>query len=921
MHSSFRWLALGAATSLVAYASPALAQTGTFNVPSQDLSTAVRQFARQAKIQVVLPGRLAKGRKSKAVVGSLPIDQALSRMLAGTGLVARSTAADTYVVMAGTAAPAQAPSGGAKKEEVAADGGEIIVTGSARAERRFDVSYAANAMSQKEITQAAPTSLAELLGRMPGIQVELTGGEVQNITRIRGIPTDDGYAVIQQDGLTMFHDILAFSFRGDSLNRLDLMTDRVEVVRGGPAPIFASQAAGIVNNITVTGTDTTRGAARVTTGSFHLARLDLMQAGPLGKDTYYAVGGFIRRGGAIRPTGFPGDKGGQVRANIKHDLENGSIRVSANYLNDHNIFYMPIPLQDPRDHSVSLDPYIDYFKGNVSSNALRNVNIKYLDSAGVLQNEQRDIANNRHMRFGNVGLQYEGEFGEWTVSAKGNYSKGKMKFDAMFSTTAAVDGDDFLASNMATVFTPAFREAFPTATGLAYAIGGTNGAQLYDPNAESGLVLPYQYRAIDVDFYSGQADLSVTRKFQTGWGTHDVKAGIYGSSYGTKIFQAFQDYIMQLRNKPETLDIIAVDAAGKPVMSGGRTVGLTDNGVYRYATTLTDGDVDSTVWAVYANDTWQMLDDLRVDFGMRHEEYNETGYSLETAAVDLGDPNTVADNITRRFTGAMQRHTLKPKATNWTLGVNYDISRQFGGYARVSHLEVPNLANAAALINPVIVNSKADQYEVGLKASIGRSYLYVTGFYTKFDPYNASFLTLNPATGQGDLTVPFFGEVTIKGVEADGAFTPVPWFTLAGSLTVQNPSYSNVTLQVDAPIDINGNQIIRQPKYFGNIRPTFNFDAGGTNFEIYGRYEFSGKVPVDITNNTYTPSYNAFNLGITASRGTWQIQAVGSNITNAKGLTEGNPRADTIGGQGTREATYGRVMPGRNLRLIVTKSW
>ena len=84
---------------------------------------------------------------------------------------------------------------------------QIIVTGSARAQRRFDVSYAVNSLSQADVLQAAPKNYAELLGNIPGIHVEATGGEVQNITRVRGIPTDRGYLIFQQDGLPLYHEV------------------------------------------------------------------------------------------------------------------------------------------------------------------------------------------------------------------------------------------------------------------------------------------------------------------------------------------------------------------------------------------------------------------------------------------------------------------------------------------------------------------------------------------------------------------------------------------------------------------------------------------------------------------------------------------------------------------------------------------
>ena len=69
---------------------------------------------------------------------------------------------------------------------------------------------------------------------------------------------------------------------------------------------------------------------------------------------------------------------------------------------------------------------------------------------------------------------------------------------------------------------------------------------------------------------------------------------------------------------------------------------------------------------------------------------------------------------------------------------------------------------------PVAIASKARQYEVGLKAVSGGSYLYLPGFYTKFDPLNASFAGFNSATGRADVTTTFVGTAETKGMEADG---------------------------------------------------------------------------------------------------------------------------------------------------------
>ena len=56
-------------------------------------------------------------------------------------------------------------------------------------------------------------------------------------------------------------------------------------------------------------------------------------------------------------------------------------------------------------------------------------------------------------------------------------------------------------------------------------------------------------------------------------------------------------------------------------------------------------------------------------------------------------------------------------------------------------------------------------------------------------------------------------------------------------------------------------------------------------------------------------------------RNRWCNQVVGDNLTNAKGLTEGNPRTDQLAGQGATDAIYGRPLFGRNFRLILSRSW
>ncbi len=842
-------------------------------------------------------------------------------LAAGTALAALSfLAAPAHAQTArptttGSTVDPSAPATPATDPAQSADNGgtDIIVTGSARAQRRFDVSYAVNSLSQTDVQKIAPKSFADLLGTVPGIQVEATGGEVQNITRVRGIPTDRGYLIFQQDGLPLYHEIDGVFFNsGEGMNRYDLMTERVEIVRGGPAPIYASSAAAIANNITVSGGPVARGKAQLTLGDTGLYRLDAMQSGPIGDNTYFAVGGFLRQHDGYRYGGFPSDKGGQIRANLKHDLDNGFVKVSAEYVNDHNVFYLPIPIADPRNPTVSLNPYIDYFTGTLNSPSLRNVNIKYRDGAGVLQGMQRDLSNGRHMRLFNAAVDYEADFDGWKVSAKFGGTKGKSSFDAFYSTTNPADANSFAAS-----YLTAARNAFgANVARLGYAFAGTNGASVYDPSTASGLVMSGQYRASESDFYSVQGDVSVTRKFTTGLGDHDVRVGVYSAFYGNTLLQAYQDMLIEVRSQPRTLDLVAYSATGQVLGS------VTQNGVLRYTTTLNNGAGDAQMIAFYANDTWDITRGLRVDAGIRTERYSYKGFASPTTQANLGDATTLADDSTRAFTGQVLDQRLKPDATNWTVGVNYDLTSHFGAYGRISNLEVPPQLGVVTSINPAVVKTKARQYEVGLKASFGPHYLYATGFYTKFNPFNASFAAFNPVTGRNDQTLPFIGEASVKGIEVDGRVAPVRWFSLDGSITWQDPEYANLQNTSGAdPRAVNGNQIIREAKFFGNLRPSVDFDLGEQRLSVFGRFEWVGRRYVDLFNRTAMPGYQTVGAGAALDWGAWRLQVVGDNLFNAHGLTEGNTRTDQFAGQGTSEAIYGRPLFGRNFRLIASRSW
>src|SRR3546814_358554 len=72
-------LASSAAICAVAVATPAMAQTKSFNVPAQSAATGIPALAEQADIQILVSEEAVRGKTIRAIKGSMTVDQAVRR--------------------------------------------------------------------------------------------------------------------------------------------------------------------------------------------------------------------------------------------------------------------------------------------------------------------------------------------------------------------------------------------------------------------------------------------------------------------------------------------------------------------------------------------------------------------------------------------------------------------------------------------------------------------------------------------------------------------------------------------------------------------------------------------------------------------------------------------------------------------------
>jgi iron complex outermembrane recepter protein len=784
----------------------------------------------------------------------------------------------------------------------------MVVTGTGVARRKFDTSYAVSSLSPSDIEKLGALNAADLLGQVPGVQAEATGGEAQNIYRVRGIPNESNFFTFHEDGMLVYGENDGFFFKGDVMLRPDLMTQRVEIVRGGPAPIFADNAAAIFNLITRQGGEVPERGARLTLGDTGLYRFDGFASGKLADRTYYAFGGFYRKHRGYRDNGFPSDTGGQLRLNIRHRLDNGEVSFFAKVFDDSSVFLLPIPVADPRDPAKSLNPYIDYFKGTLNSPYLRNVQMVYPTVGGAgSATEGRDLANGRHLRYFNMGADLNLNLGGWQLSNKLRLTQGKLDFDALYSTVNPADANTFAAS-----FLNASRVAFgPGVSSLGYTYAGQSAA--YNAYAASGLVAQAGYRAIQNDFNTLANDLRVTRDFELA-GKHSLTVGVLLSRYKSTMNMRFQDYLLELAGKPRPLDLVAYDDSGNVLGH------VTDNGVLRYASTLTGGESTVTQTSVYFADTWKPAQQTTVDFGARRSGYKGDGYSRNTARYDLGNSATLADNSTLGYTGVNAPRAIDGHPTSWTVGVNQELTRAMGVYARASvAYRLPGEINIYTFAAPT--TTRARQYEAGLKYSTQPFSAFATVFVSHFKPFATTVAEIDPATGNITNQV-FIGNVKSPGVELEFSWRPIAAFSLDGSTTYSPAKSGNmVSAAGNQSLTTEGKLPIRQPKAWGNIRPSIHFAVADWQASAYARFNFTGRRYVDLQNRTALPAYRTLALGTSASKDGTTLQLMVENATNAKGLTEGNPRADAVAGQGSADAIYGRPLFGRNVRLTLTQEW
>lgn len=188
-----------------------------FDLPAGDAAQTLKQFAQQAKREILFPVQPVGGVRTNAVTGELTVGEALDRLLAGTELSAVEDAkTGAIVVKRATSpnAPGRPVEGGTAREPAApaaTDGDQVVtlapfVVSGVRGtlarglELKRESAVVLDGVTAEDISVYPDTNIAESLQRISGVTINRTNGEGELVS-IRGLSPQ--FTLVTAQGLSV----------------------------------------------------------------------------------------------------------------------------------------------------------------------------------------------------------------------------------------------------------------------------------------------------------------------------------------------------------------------------------------------------------------------------------------------------------------------------------------------------------------------------------------------------------------------------------------------------------------------------------------------------------------------------------------------------------------------------------------------
>ncbi len=255
-------LASALAVAATAAQAQAQARTFAFDIPAETLSEALRDYGNATAQQIIFTEDLVAGRRSPALRGTFDADEALQRLLAGSGLRMERTPAGAIMIVRSNPASDPAPTGASASDGQMIE--EIIVSATKREEPVRRISASVSAFDEAGLEAVGAERFADYLTRTPGV-VFNQSVPGNSAAVIRGVATTTGIAQAQGTTGYFINDVpLTDPFYSSGIPDIDTFdVDNISILRGPQGTLFGSASLGGAISYQAAKPDLTRFAAHV----------------------------------------------------------------------------------------------------------------------------------------------------------------------------------------------------------------------------------------------------------------------------------------------------------------------------------------------------------------------------------------------------------------------------------------------------------------------------------------------------------------------------------------------------------------------------------------------------------------------------------------------------------------------------------
>jgi len=220
------------------------------DIPAQPLAQALAVFAGQTGLQLVYVSEVVRNKKSRAAAAGLSAQQALARMLRGTGLRFEYLTPHSIRILAAEPNP-NVTSTSPTDDDLS----EVIVTASRRDEHLRDVPITIEVLSSETLAKINATTFDDYVNYLPNVTAHGVGPN-QNSIIMRGLgTTQQGVQGLGFSGpfpaVAVYLDEQSAQLPGRNLDIYTADLERIEVLEGPQGTLFGAGAeAGVLRYIT-----------------------------------------------------------------------------------------------------------------------------------------------------------------------------------------------------------------------------------------------------------------------------------------------------------------------------------------------------------------------------------------------------------------------------------------------------------------------------------------------------------------------------------------------------------------------------------------------------------------------------------------------------------------------------------------------